>query len=247
MNPSTQYLLQLADTAQIQSHRLQETIGHAPELEIEMALANIGLDLLGQCRYLYQRIARETDSQEDTVALGRDSWDMYNVLLAEQPNGDFAQIVAKNFYLSHYTYLLYQQLEKSTDRELQAFAQKSLTEMSYHIEYFDRWVIRLGDGTEHSHQLMQAAISELWDYVGEFSTQVDYEDALDTQIYPIDLADLGRVFGQKISQILDTATLSLPQKEWSQQGGKIGKHSEHLGYILAETRYMQLNYPGMEW
>ncbi len=247
MDFNTQYLIHLADTAQIQSHRLQETVGKAPELEIEMALCNIGLDLLGQCRFLYQRIANELNSTEDTVALGRDSWDMKNLLLTEVPNENFAQIVAKNFFLTHFTYLLYQQLRHSSDIQIQAFATKSVKELAYHIEYFDNWIIRLGDGTDFSHDLMQNAIRECWDYIGEFFTPVEYEEKLDANIFPLHLEDISNAFFAKIEKVIEDATLEKPEGKWSQQGGKTGKHSEHLGYILAETRYMQLTYPDMKW
>ncbi len=247
MDASQKYKLQLADTAQIQSHRLQQTVGNAPELEIEMALCNVGLDLLGQCRYLYQMIGEQTKQSEDQIAMGRDEREMYNLLIAELPNEDFAQIVAKNFLLSHYSYLVYQALQKSTSLTLKAIADKSLTELEYHIEYFDNWVIRLGDGTDYSKEKMQSAIDRLWEYTGEFFIPSEYEKDLDKTQYPIDLLAIKKAWNEVVSQTLKTATLQTPEEGWAQTGGKSGVHSEHMAYILTETRYMQSSYPDMQW
>lgn len=247
MEAAQKYLIQLADTALIQSHRLQETIGRAPELEIEMALANIGLDLLGQCRYLYQTIGKELSMTEDQIAMGRDAWDIYNPLIAEQPNGDFAMTVAKNFYLTTYTHEVYSQLLESTDQNLQAFARKSLKEIKYHREYFNQWVIRLGDGTQISHDRMQSAIDHFWDFTGELFTATSAESQLDQKMFPIDLEQARKIWNQNVNEVMDIATLQIPKGTWSQMGGKEGRHSEHLGFILTELRYMQMAYPDMKW
>ncbi len=248
MTAKQKFLLQLADTAFIQSHRLQETVGHAPKLEIEMALCNMGLDLLGQSRFLYQMVAKEIDgATEDSLAFGRDSWDVYNLLLAEMPNEDFDSVVAKNYYLAQFTKLLYKQLAKSTALDLVAFAQKSLKELQYHVEYFSGWVIRLGDGTELSQEKMQKSIDMYWDYIGEFFTPVDYETKLDSMEFPIDFDTLKSEWNQEVKAVLAEAKLTLPEGTWSQQGGKDGQHTEHHGNILAQTQFLQKSYPDMQW
>ncbi len=248
MNPNQKFLIQLADTAFIQSHRLQETVGNMPKLEIEMALCNMGLDLLGQSRFLYQIVAKELDNtNEDTLALQRDSWDIYNLLMAELPNKEFDSIIAKNYFLAQFTLLLYRQVEKSTALEIKSYAQKSLKELQYHLEYFSGWLIRLGDGTEYSHERMQNSVNHYWDYVGEFFTPVDYEANLDADMLPINLKEVEKLWHAEVDSVLAKATLKKPEGKWSQQSGKIGKHTEHHGFILAETQYVQRAYPKMEW
>ena len=242
------FLIQLADNSLIQSHRLQETLGKAPELEIDMALGNIGLDLLGQCRFLYSTIASSIGNMsEDTLAFTRDSWDMYNVLLVEQENGNFADIIAKNFYISHYTRLLYSQLSQSSVEDIHAFATKSLKELQYHVEYFDQWVIRLGDGTEESAQKMQDAILRFWDFTSELFEPAEYEFDLDPTEFPIEYNTLRAEWMHEIESVLHEATLQVPTTTWGHRGGKNGVHSEKLGFILGEMQYMQKSYPNMEW
>ncbi len=192
-------------------------------------------------------IGKTTDQSEDQVAMGRDERQMYNLLISELPNGDFAYTVAKNFFLSHCNYLIYKALRSSTDLSLKSIADKNLTELSYHLEYFDQWVIRLGDGTELSHDKMQAAIDELWDYTGEFYTPVDYEQELDKKEFPINLDTIKADWTQSVDAVLSEATLTRPGSDWSQKGGKTGVHTEHMGYILGELRYMQLSYPDLKW
>jgi ring-1,2-phenylacetyl-CoA epoxidase subunit PaaC len=254
------FILHLADTTLILSQRNSEWCGHGPVLEQDIAITNISLDLLGQSRNFYQYAAelinntsklqgaevpssegcREAD--EDTLAYLRKEREFKNLLLAEQPNGDWAQTILRQFLFSQYQYVLFQQLQKSNDEQLAAIVTKALKEIAYHVRWSSEWVIRLGDGTEESHERMKKATDELWRYTGEMFMPADYEKETG-----IDFSLLQQQWHEKIKAVFDEATLTVPQKIFMQSGGKEGKHTEHLGYILAELQYMQRAYPNSEW
>jgi ring-1,2-phenylacetyl-CoA epoxidase subunit PaaC len=243
------YLLQLADNALILGHRLSEWCGHGPILEQDMAMSNIALDLVGQARNLYQ-YAAELERQgrdEDDLAYLRDVYDFRNVLLVEQPNGDFAMTVARQFLYSTFNFYYQQALTQSVDERLAAIAAKALKEATYHLRWSSEWVIRLGDGTEESHRRMNTAFDALWAFRGEFFMPTSDEKALAAQGVAPDLALVQSLVDAKIKLILDEATLPQPADGWMQSGGKTGRHSEHLGYILAEMQYLQRAYPNSEW
>jgi len=264
------YLLQLADNALILGHRISEWTGHGPILEQDIAITNTALDHLGQARSLYQYAAEiynqlsENDKAdffsspvflnrtepvtEDTLAYLRDGWDFRNVLLVEQPNGDWAYTIARSFFYDHYSVLLYTALKDSKDATIAAVAEKSLKEALYHRRWSSEWVIRLGDGTEESKARMQEAIDERWAFTGELLTPSEADKAMLEAGIGADLEALKSTWMANIEDILSQATLTMPAKDtWMQEGGKEGTHSEHLGYILAEMQYMQRAYPGMEW
>jgi ring-1,2-phenylacetyl-CoA epoxidase subunit PaaC len=227
-------------------HRNSEWCGHGPILEQDIALTNIALDYVGQARNLYQYAAdviNEKDSNanatEDSLAYMRDGWDFKNILLVELPNGDWAQTILKQFFFSIYQYYLFQELKNSDDERLSAVAEKSLKEVTYHVKWSSEWVIRLGDGTEESKQRLQKALDELWSYTGEMFIPAEYET--------VDLNLIKDAWFTKVQTIFEEATIEIPKSTWSQQGGKTGIHSEHLGYILAEMQVLQRAYPGNTW
>ena len=240
----TNYLLHLADTALILSQRNSEWCGHGPILEQDIAITNISLDLLGQSRNFYQYAATliGPDTTEDALAYLRTEREYKNHLLAEQPNGDWAQTVLRQFFFSAYQYLLYEKLQSGPDEQLAAIAAKALKEVTYHLRWSSEWVIRLGDGTEESHQRMLKAIDELWRYTGEFFMAADYEKEM-----AVDMASLKAAWMKKLIAVFEEATLPIPENTFMQTGGKTGIHTEYLGFILAEMQYLQRTYPGAAW
>ncbi|MEI9806504.1 MAG: 1,2-phenylacetyl-CoA epoxidase subunit PaaC [Bacteroidota bacterium] len=238
------YTLHLADNALILGQRNSEWCGHGPVLEQDIAITNISLDLIGQARNFYQYAAqlKADGSTEDSLAYLRTEREFKNCLLAEQPKGDWAQTILRQFLFSNYQYLLYQQLQTGNDRQLAAIAEKSLKEVTYHLRWSSEWVIRLGDGTAESHQRMLKAIDELWRYSGEMFIPVSYEKECG-----VDTSTLREPWFNKVKEIFDEAILPVPGKTFMQEGGKQGQHTEHLGYILTELQYLQRTYPGSEW
>ena len=243
------YTLHLADNTLILGHRNSEWCGHGPVLEQDIAITNISLDLIGQARYFYQYAAqlKSDGSTEDSLAYLRKEREFKNCLLTEQPNGDWAKTILRQFFFSAYQQLLYQQLQNTRDEQLAAIAAKSLKEVNYHLRWSSEWVIRLGDGTEESHQRMDKAINELWMYTGELFAFTDYELKAKTEGTGVDLLLIKPKWEQKVKEIFEEATLPVPDGVFQHSGGKEGKHTEYLGYILAELQFMQRAYPGCEW
>ncbi|MBK5271333.1 MAG: phenylacetate-CoA oxygenase subunit PaaC [Bacteroidia bacterium] len=243
------YTLYLADNALILGHRNSEWCAHGPVLEQDIAITNISLDLIGQARNFYQYAARikNDGSTEDTFACLRDVNDFKNCLLVEQPNGDWAQTILRQFFFSAYQYFLYQQLELSKDEKLAAIAVKSLKEVTYHLRWSSEWVIRLGDGTEESHQRMLNAIQELWSYTDELFEATDYESSVDVEDIFAGLFRIKDNWKEKVDAIFNEATLPVPQKFLMHSGGKAGRHSQHMTNILADLQFLQRTYPGCEW
>lgn len=243
------YLLQIADNALILGHRLGEWCGHAPEMELDIALTNVALDLTGQARSLYQRIA-ELDGlgkSEDDYAYLRDAWEFKNSLLVEQPNGDFAHTIVRQFLFDSYHYFFCKQLTLSSDEWLAGFAAKSLKEITYHLRFSSEWMLRLGDGTDASHAKMQTAIEDLWTYSGELIAPNELEKTLAAQGIGVDLNKIRPEVEAKIAEVLAASNLVAPAGTWMQSGGKEGRHSEHLGFLLSEMQFLQRAYPGLEW
>jgi ring-1,2-phenylacetyl-CoA epoxidase subunit PaaC len=237
------YLLHLADTTLILSHRNSEWCGHGPVLEQDIALTNISLDLLGQARLLYQYAAELIgDTDEDQLAYLRTEREYKNLLLAELPNGDWGQTILRQYLYSQFQQLLFQQLQKNSDEQIAAIATKSLKETNYHVRWSSEWVIRLGDGTDESKQRMLQAIDELWGYTGEMFLPADYEASTE-----VDFNALQAQWTEKVTGVFEEATLLLPGKTFMQTGGKIGTHTEHLGYILSDLQYLQRTYPNAQW
>jgi ring-1,2-phenylacetyl-CoA epoxidase subunit PaaC len=247
--PLVLYALRRADDALILGHRLSEWCGHAPAMEEDMALANMGLDLLGQARELYSYAAdvEGKGNDEDKFAYLRDVRQYRNLLLLEQPNGDFARTMARQFFYAAFADLYWRAMMKSNDATLAAIAAKSEKESAYHVRHSSEWMVRLGDGTEESHRRAQTAVDDLWAYTGEMF-QVDESDrALIERGIAVDPATLHSQWLATISSVVAEATLALPKSGWMQQGGRSGKHSEHLGHLLSELQSMQRTFPGATW
>ena len=247
--PLVLYTLRRADDALILGHRLSEWCGHAPMMEEDMALANMGLDLLGQARELYSYAAKAEakGNDEDKFAYLRDVRQYRNLLLLEQPNGDFARTIARQFFYAAFADLYWRSMMKSSDPTLAAIAAKSEKESAYHLRHSSEWMVRLGDGTEESHTRAQTAIDDLWAYTGEMFAVDDAERALIDAGIAIDPATLHAKWLKTVSDVVDEATLALPKSDWMQQGGRNGRHSEHLGHLLSELQSMQRTFPGVTW
>jgi len=243
------YTLHLADDSLILGQRNAEWCGHGPVLEQDIAITNISLDLIGQSRNFYQYAATliGKDATEDSLAYLRKEEEFKNCLLVEQPKGDWAQTILRQFFFSQYQYLLFQQLQNSKDEQLAAIAEKSLKEVTYHLRWSSEWVIRFGDGTDESHQRMIKAIDELWKYTDELFSATNYELQVASDGAGIDVSKLKEQWLAKVKEIFSEATLPIPGKTFVQGGGKEGRHTEHLGYILTELQYMQRTYPGCDW
>ncbi len=251
LKPETlfKYVLRLADDQLILGQRLGEWCGHAPTLEEELALANIGLDLLGQARSLYS-YAGEIEGKgrgEDDLAFLRPEREYLNALLVEQPNGDFAVTIVRQVFHAAFMVPFWRAMTASSDETLAAIAAKSLKEVEYHLRHSSEWLIRLGDGTQESHRRSQDALEELWGYASElFEMDALAEEILDCGI-AVDAAALKAEWDATVNAVLERAALTRPADSWSQSGGRSGRHSEHLGHILSELQYMQRTYPGLSW
>jgi ring-1,2-phenylacetyl-CoA epoxidase subunit PaaC len=248
-SPLVLYTLRRADDALILGHRLSEWCGHAPMLEEDMALANIALDLLGQARELYGYAARVEgkDNDEDKLAYLRDVRQYRNLLLAEQPNGDFARTVARQFFYSAFADLYWRAMMTSADPTLAAIAARSEKESAYHLRHASEWIVRLGDGTEESRRRVQTAVDDLWAFTGEMFATDDSERGLIEAGIAADPAGLRSRWLQTVTDVINEATLAIPKNDWMQQGGRSGRHSEHLGHLLSELQSMQRTFPGVTW
>jgi len=223
--------------------------GHGPILEQDIAISNIALDLLGESRNLFQ-YAAELEGKgrtEDDLAYLRIATEYKNPLLVEMPNGNFADTVVRQFIFDTWHYYFLQQLRFKNDSRLTAIAEKSFKEASYHIKWSSEWVIRLGDGTDESKLKVEATIKNLWPFTGELFNMTATEKALfELEIAP-EAAIIQKQWDEHVAKVFESATLSVPQGVFMQKGGKEGRHTEELGFLLAELQYMQRAYPGMEW
>jgi ring-1,2-phenylacetyl-CoA epoxidase subunit PaaC len=247
--PLVLYLLRRADDALILGHRLSEWCGHAPMLEEDMALANMGLDLLGQARELYSYAAKveSKGNDEDKFAYLRDVRQYRNLLLMELPNGDFAGTMVRQFFYAAFADLYWRAMMTSSDATLAAIAAKSEKESAYHLRHSSEWIVRLGDGTEESHARAQTAIDDLWAFTGEMFTVDDAERALIDTGVAIEPSGLKSQWLKTVSGVVKEATLTPPKTDWMQQGGRDGRHSEHLGHLLSELQSLQRTFPGATW
>ncbi|MDA5194469.1 1,2-phenylacetyl-CoA epoxidase subunit PaaC [Govanella unica] len=243
------YSTRIGDDALILSHRLAEMCAHAPELEEDIALTNIALDLIGQTRVLYSYAAELENKgrDEDKIAFLREERDYRNLLLLEQPNEDFAHVIARQFLFSAMSLPFFEALASSTDDTLRGVAEKAVKEVRYHLSHAAQWVIRLGDGTAESHARMQAAIDALWMYTGEMFVMDDIDRRLLALGIGVDLDSLRPAFNDAVGNVLDDATLTRPADGWMASGGRSGRHTEYMGFILTELQYMQRTYPDMTW
>ena len=245
----TTFVLRLADSPLILGQRLGELVGTAPTLEEETALANIALDLLGQSQLLLEYVAklRDDGSSADDLAFLREQHEYLNLLVVERPVDDFAQTIARNLYYASWAAVMWSELLQSSDAELAAIAAKAQKENAYHLRHAAEWVTRLGDGTDVSRARMIAALSTLWPYAGEAFVGDDIDDAMaDAGVMP-HCETLEESWRSLVGSVLDHATLDWPTGSWTQTGGKQGRHTEALGYVLAEMQYLPRTYPGATW
>ena len=244
-----EYILRLADTLLVLGHRLSEWTGQAPVLEEELALANMGLDILGQSRTLLQHAGQLEGKgrDEDALAFRREATEFHNFLLAEQPNGDFAVTMIRQLMLSLYFAELWPKFAASSDTVLAGFAAKAEKETAYHVRHASEWVIRLGDGTPGSHARAKAALGSLWRYTSELFEH----DAVDAMAVAacigIDARALKPAWDRALDKILTEATLTRPTDAWMQTGGKRGEHTEHLSHMLGVMQSLHRAHPGARW
>ena len=244
-----EYIISIGDNALILGQRLGEWCGHGPALETDMAMTNISLDLFGMVRSYYQ-YAAEVEGKgrtEDDIAFLRFERDYKNVQLVEQPNGNFADTITRQFFFDAWHLLFLEELAKSNDTQLAAIAAKSIKEVKYHLRFSSQWVLRLGDGTDESHEKMQNAVDNLWMYTEELVTPTNLELEMATKSIGVDVSQLKTTYFEQLESTLHEATLIIPQNVWMQQGGKSGIHTEYLGHLLSEMQYLQRAYPGATW
>jgi ring-1,2-phenylacetyl-CoA epoxidase subunit PaaC len=250
VDPKFDYLLRQGDNALVLAQQLCQWTGKGPALEEDMALANIALDLLGQAR-MWLDYAAEIEGKgrdEDKLAFLRDAGDFRNCLLVEQPNGSYADTLMRQFYFDSWHYFLIEGLANSSDARIAGIAEKSLKEVTYHLRRSGDLVVRLGDGTDESRQRMQAAANELWRWSGEAFIYDAVDEAMVAQGVAPSSQALRAAFLQHVAEIFEEATLDVPPLDtYMQRGGKQGRHTERLGFILAEMQFLQRAYPGVEW
>ena len=242
-------LLRLGDNCLILGHRVSEWCGHAPVLEEDIALANTALDLIGQAN-LWLGLAGDVEGKgrsADDLAYLRDAWDFRNLLLVERPNGDFGATLMRQFLFDAWHVEMLQALLGSADGRVAEIAGKSVKEAAYHLDRSSDLVIRLGDGTEESHRRMQAALEDLRPYVGEMFVDDAVDKALAEQAVAVLPSTLRSAWDARLGTVLRQATLQRPSDAFAQLGGRAGRHTEHLGYILAEMQFLQRAYPGARW
>jgi ring-1,2-phenylacetyl-CoA epoxidase subunit PaaC len=244
-----EFLLRMGDNTLVLSHRVSEWCGHAPVIEEDIALANTALDLIGQTQF-WLELAGEVEGKgrsSDDLAYLRDAWDFRNLLLVERPNGDFGKTLMRQFLFDAWASLMLAKLMKSNDKRIAAIAEKASKEVAYHVERSADTVVGLGDGTPESHTRMQAALDDLFPYVGEMFIGDEVDALLVKEGISPDPAGLRADWDDLVGRVMQKATLTIPQKAFAHQGGKTGTHTEHLGYILADMQFLQRAYPGAEW
>jgi ring-1,2-phenylacetyl-CoA epoxidase subunit PaaC len=243
------YVLRLADDHLILGQRMGEWCSQAPTLEEDLAMSNIGLDLLGQARALYTYAGKVEGKGrgEDDLAFLRPEREYRNALLVEQPNGDFACTMARQFFFAAFMVPFWREMMKSSDGELRAIAAKAEKEVAYHLRHSAEWIIRLGDGTDESRRRMIDALDQLIIYTGELFEMDDIDRAMLEAGVGVDTEALRDEWQATVDRVLAEATLDVPQASYMQTGGRDGRHTEHLGHILSELQYMQRTYPGLEW
>jgi ring-1,2-phenylacetyl-CoA epoxidase subunit PaaC len=265
------YILHLADNSLILGQRNAEWTGHGPVLEQDIAITNISLDLIGQARNLYQyaaKIYNEMDAaekeharrlvprswasfdrelEEDDLAFLRDENQFLNLQITELPKGDWAFSILRQFFFSAFQFLQFRELKRSADAEIAAIAEKSLKETAYHLRWSGEWVIRLGDGTEESLSRIKNALNDLWMFTGEMFEPAEFEMSSSLKGITVDPSSLKNEWLEKVRSVFDQANLELPVQTWHQSGGKHGRHTEYMGFLLAEMQTLQRAYPNSTW
>ena len=253
-SPLFEYLLRLGDDRLVLGHRLSEWCGHGPILEEDIATTNLALDLIGHATMLL-RLAGEVEGRgrdEDGLAYWRDEREFRNLQLCELPRGDFGFTVVRQFLFDSWSWHLLEALTRSSHSELAAIAAKAHKETRYHLRHSSEWMLRLGDGTEESHRRAQDALDELWPYTGEFSDPDEVDRALHSNGVVPDLSALAEPWGVMARDVIARATLTVPQGVGGggpmvMGGGRVGRHTEHLGHLLAEMQIVARSHPGAKW
>jgi len=243
------YCLRMGDDALILGHRLSEWCSKGPILEEDLALTNLALDMIGRAQAIlsYAAELKGNNCTADDLAYRRSERNYLNHLLVEQPNGDFAHTIARQFFISVFEFYFFEELQNTKDTTLAAIAAKTLKEVKYHVLHASDWVVRLGDGTQESHERMQKAIADLWMYTGELFEMDAVEDALLHEGLAVDLASIKIQWYNHVKNVLTEATINIPDEMHMQRGGLQGVHTEHLGHILSEMQYLQRAYPDAKW
>ncbi len=248
-DPRAAWLMRLGDATLVLGHRLSEWLSRAPTLEEDIAMANLSLDLIGQTRAFYTRACELEGGRRDetTLAFRRAEPDYRNPLIVEQPNGNFADTMARHLVFSAYAAPLYERLAASNDAETAGIAARSSREMAYHLRHAGEWMIRLGDGTAESHDKAQSALDDLWPYVPELFEADDLDREVAASGFGVDPSMLRDDFNAAVDAVIARATLKKPPERFGRRGGKGGLHSEHLGHILAQLQVLQRAYPEARW
>jgi len=244
-----QYILRIGDTNLILGQRLSEWTGHGPFLEEDLALTNIALDITGAAKSFLEYAAKIEDKgrTEDDLAFLRNDRQFYNLQITELPNGDYARTIARQVLVDCFDYYFYQELSKSKDETLAGIAQKSLKEVTYHLRHTSAWLERFGDGTEESHNKVQLALNELWQYTNELFEMNEVDELLIKEGIAVDLNLVKTKWEKHISDLIEKSTLTIPQNVFMQTGSRKGIHTEHLAFILAEMQALPRMYPDAKW
>jgi ring-1,2-phenylacetyl-CoA epoxidase subunit PaaC len=244
-----EYLLRLGDDRLVLGHRLSEWCGHAPILEEDIALANIALDLVGQATLLLGRAGTVEGKGRDADALAylREAVEFRNALLVELPKGDFALTIVRQLFFGVFVLLQAEALQKSTDRDLAGIAAKGVKESRYHVRHSADWVVKLGAGTEESHARTQRGVDDLWRYTGELFLADDVNRAVAAESFGVDPSTLESAWQATVRDVLSRAGLTIPATTYMQRGGREGRHTEHLGHMLAEMQIVARSHPGASW
>ena len=244
---AAEFALRLGDDALILAQRLGHWISRGPELAEDVALGNIALDQLGHARSFLSYAGGAWDKSEDDLAYFRREPEFRSAHLFEQPNGDFAVTIARQFVVSYYQFELYRRLTQSTDATLAAIAAKAVKEVDYHRDHSAQWVLRLAQGTDESRRRMIHGFNVIWPYVGELFQDDELTGRLAGAGAAVEPSSLRADFDRLIGEVLAEADLEVPQVPFAPGGGRRGKHSEHLGYVLAEMQVLAREYPGASW
>ncbi|MDZ7717167.1 MAG: 1,2-phenylacetyl-CoA epoxidase subunit PaaC [Balneolaceae bacterium] len=245
-----EYLVRLADDRLILGHRLSEWCGHGPILEEDIALANVALDNIGHAASLYEYAAEVEgkDRHRDDIVYFRNDPEYKNLKIVELPKGDFGFTIARQFLFSAFSFFLYQGLAKTEDKQFQGMAEKHLKEIKYHLRHSREWVLRLGDGTDESHQRMQEAFDEIWTFTGELFYMDEVDELLIDKGLGVDTSIFKENWKNLVTDVIEEATLTVPDfDQFMQSGGRKGLHTEHLGHLLAEMQHLRRSYPDAEW
>ena len=245
-----EYCLRVGDSGLVLGHRLSEWCGHGPVLEEDIAMSNMALDLVGQARGFlgYAAKLEGQGRSDDDLAFKRDARQFRNHMLVEQPNGDFAVTMMRSFFYSAFAYLHFKALIKTNDDTISGLAEKSLKEVTYHLRHCSDWIIRLGDGSDESHQRTQRAAEDLWSFTNELFEMDHVDDQLIKQNLAVDLNSLRKEWDEIINKVFAEATIKRPDDaRFMSKGGIKGIHTEHLGFLLAEMQFLPRAYPGTSW